>query len=130
MLFVEGSISARAGIEIVRLRAASKLLVTIGASPRPRNPALRTAAEHEAFRAAVYPAPAFVDSLEVASPVASYVTVDADCAGCPIDPTAMELLTALTTGRRPAARQPCASSASAAGSMCVVAPAASRASDR
>jgi coenzyme F420-reducing hydrogenase gamma subunit len=104
VLFVEGSISnPEQAVEIVRLRAASKLLVTIGACATAGGiQALRTAAEHEAFRAAVYPAPAFVDSLDTASPVRSHVTVDAELRGCPIDAGQLiELLTALATGRRP-----------------------------
>jgi coenzyme F420-reducing hydrogenase gamma subunit len=104
VLFVEGSISSpEQAVEIARLRTASKMLVTIGACATAGGiQALRTAAEHEAFRAAVYPAPAFVDSLEIASPIASYVTVDAELRGCPIDPHQLiELLTALSTGRRP-----------------------------
>ena len=104
ILFVEGSISApEQVVEIIRLRAVTKTLVTIGACATAGGiQALRTASEHEAFRTAVYPAPAFVDSLDVASPVASYVTVDAELRGCPIDPGQLvELLTAVTTGRRP-----------------------------
>ena len=104
VLFVEGSISTpEQAVEIARLRAASKLLVTIGACATAGGiQALRTAAEHEAFRAAVYPAPSFVDSLAEAAPVADHVTVDAELRGCPISPEQLlELLTALTTGRRP-----------------------------
>ncbi|HJW22813.1 MAG TPA: hypothetical protein VJ506_10325 [Candidatus Limnocylindrales bacterium] len=104
VLLVEGSISTpEQAVEIVRLRAAAKTLVTIGACATAGGiQALRTAAEHEAFRAAVYPAPGYVDSLDVASPISSYVTVDAELRGCPIDPGQLvELLTALTTGRRP-----------------------------
>jgi coenzyme F420-reducing hydrogenase gamma subunit len=104
VLFVEGSISApEQVVEIVRLRAATKVLVTIGACATAGGiQALRTAAEHEAFRAAVYPAPAFVESLAVASPVSAYVTVDAELRGCPIGPEQLvEFLTALATGRRP-----------------------------
>jgi sulfhydrogenase subunit delta len=104
VLFVEGSISsAEQAVEIARLRAATKTLVTIGACATAGGiQALRTAGEHEAFRAAVYPAPAFVESLAIASPVASYVTVDAELRGCPIDAHQLvELLTAVTTGRRP-----------------------------
>jgi coenzyme F420-reducing hydrogenase gamma subunit len=104
VLFVEGSIStSEQAVEIVRLRAATKILVTIGACATAGGiQALRTAAEHEAFRAAVYPAPAFVESLEVASPVSAYVTVDVELRGCPIGPEQLvELLTALATGRRP-----------------------------
>lgn len=104
ILFVEGSISTpEQAVEIVRLRAVAKTLVTIGACATAGGiQALRTAAEHEAFRAAVYPSPAFVGSLAVASPVASYVTVDAELRGCPIDGRQLvELLTAVVTGRRP-----------------------------
>jgi coenzyme F420-reducing hydrogenase gamma subunit len=104
VLFVEGSISTpEQAVEIVRLRAASRLLVTIGACATTGGiQALRTAAEHEAFRAAVYPAPAFVDSLAHAEPVSSHVTVDAELRGCPIAAEQLvEFLTALATGRRP-----------------------------
>jgi coenzyme F420-reducing hydrogenase gamma subunit len=104
VLFVEGSISTpEQAVEIARLRAATKTLVTIGACATAGGiQALRTASEHEAFRHAVYPAPAFVDSLEVATPIADHVTVDAELRGCPIDPNQIvELLTAVATGRRP-----------------------------
>jgi sulfhydrogenase subunit delta len=104
VLLVEGSISTPGqAVEIVRLRAASRTLVVIGACATAGGiQALRTAAEHDAFRAAVYPAPAFVDSLAVAEPVSSHVQVDYELRGCPIDGHQLvELLTALTTGRRP-----------------------------
>jgi coenzyme F420-reducing hydrogenase gamma subunit len=104
VLLVEGSISTpEQATEIVRLRAASRILVVIGACATAGGiQALRTAAEHEAFRHAVYPAPAFVESLAVASPISAYVTVDYELRGCPIDGRqVLELLTALTTGRRP-----------------------------
>jgi sulfhydrogenase subunit delta len=104
VLFVEGSISTpEQAVEIVRLRAATTTLVTIGACATAGGiQALRTAAEHEAFRHAVYPAPAFVDSLEIATPIAAHVTVDAELRGCPIDANQLvELLTAVSTGRRP-----------------------------
>ena len=104
VLFVEGSISTpEQATEIVRLRAASRTLVVIGACATAGGiQALRTAAEHEAFRHAVYPAPAFVESLAEAKPISSYVTVDHELRGCPIDGHQLiELLTALTTGRRP-----------------------------
>jgi coenzyme F420-reducing hydrogenase gamma subunit len=104
VLFVEGSISTpEQAVEIVRLRAASRLLVTIGACATSGGiQALRTAAEHEAFRAAVYPAPAFVDSLDIATPIADHVVVDAELRGCPISAEQLvEFLTAVATGRRP-----------------------------
>ena len=104
VLFVEGSISTpEQAVEIARLRAATTTLVTIGACATAGGiQALRTAAEHEAFRAAVYPVPAYVDSLATAQPISAYVTVDAELRGCPIDPGQLvELLTAVLTGRRP-----------------------------
>jgi len=104
ILFVEGSISTPdQAVEIVRLRAVTRVLVTIGACATAGGiQALRTAAEHEAFRAAVYPAPAYVDSLATAEPIAHYVQIDAELRGCPIDPgQLLELLTAAATGRRP-----------------------------
>jgi coenzyme F420-reducing hydrogenase gamma subunit len=104
VLLVEGSIATpEQAVEIARLRAEAKLLVTIGACATAGGiQALRAAAAHEAFRAAVYPVPAFVDSLATARPVADFVPVDAELRGCPIDPGQLvELLTALATGRRP-----------------------------
>src|SRR4029079_5745880 len=103
ILSVEGSISTpEQPVEIVRLRAVTKTLVTIGACATAGGiQALRTAAEHEAFRSAVYPSPAFVDSLAVASPIASHVPVDFELRGCPIDARQLvELLTSVATGRR------------------------------
>jgi sulfhydrogenase subunit delta len=104
VLLVEGSISTpEQAVEIVRLRAAATTLVTIGACATAGGiQALRTASEHEAFRAAVYPIPAYVESLAIATPISAHVQVDAELRGCPIDPgQLLELLTALTTGRRP-----------------------------
>lgn len=104
VLLVEGSISTpEQVVEIARLRAEAKMLVTIGACATVGGiQALRTAAEHEEFRAAVYPVPAYVDSLATAHPVADFVPVDAQLSGCPIDPhQLLELLTALVIGRRP-----------------------------
>jgi coenzyme F420-reducing hydrogenase gamma subunit len=104
VLLVEGSISTpEQAVEITRLRAEAKALVVIGACATAGGiQALRTAAEHEAFRAAVYPVPAYVDSLATARPVADFVPVDAELRGCPISPEQLvELLVSLSTGRRP-----------------------------
>ncbi len=104
VLLVEGSISTpEQVVEIARLRAEARRLVVIGACATAGGiQALRTAAEHEAFREAVYPVPAYVDSLATAHPVADYVQVDAELRGCPIDPRQLlELLTSLSVGRRP-----------------------------
>jgi sulfhydrogenase subunit delta len=104
VLLVEGSISTpEQAVEILRLRASATTLVTIGACATAGGiQALRTASQHEAFRAAVYPVPAYVESLDIATPISTHVPVDVELPGCPIDPgQLLELLTALTTGRRP-----------------------------
>jgi coenzyme F420-reducing hydrogenase gamma subunit len=104
VLFVEGSISTpEQAEEIVHLREASTLLVTIGACATAGGiQALRNLGDHDAFRAAVYPHPEYVSSLATSLPVSEYVKVDAELRGCPIDPGQLfEVLTALATGRRP-----------------------------
>jgi coenzyme F420-reducing hydrogenase gamma subunit len=104
ILLVEGSISTpEQAEEIVRLREVSTLLVTIGACATSGGiQALRNLGDHDEFRRTVYPRPGLIDSLATSSPVADYVTVDAELFGCPISPDQLlELLTALTVGRRP-----------------------------
>jgi coenzyme F420-reducing hydrogenase gamma subunit len=104
VLFVEGSIStAEQAEEIVRLRAVTHRLVTIGACATAGGiQAIRNWFDHDAIRAAVYPEPAFVDSLAQARPVADFVAVDGALNGCPISPAQLrEFLVALVTGRRP-----------------------------
>ena len=64
--------------------------------------ALRNVADHDSWRAAVYPEPAWIDSLATATPIADHVTVDAELRGCPIAPGQLvEFLTATLVGRRP-----------------------------
>ena len=104
VLFVEGSVSEPAHLErIVELRRKTRLLVTIGACATAGGiQALRNWADHDAFRLGVYSNPEWIASLARSTPVSEHVTVDAELRGCPIDPGQLvELLTALTTGRRP-----------------------------
>ncbi len=104
LLFVEGSVSTPEQAEqIVALRHQTKRLVTIGACATAGGiQALRNWADHDAFRAAVYPHPEYVESLATAKPVAEYVSVDAELRGCPISPAQLlEFATGLLTGRRP-----------------------------
>jgi coenzyme F420-reducing hydrogenase gamma subunit len=104
ILFVEGSISTPEQAEdIVRLRNAARLLVTIGACATAGGiQALRNWGDHDAIRASIYAQPRYVESLATSTPVAEHVTVDAELRGCPIAPSQLlELLTALTVGRRP-----------------------------
>ena len=104
VLFVEGSISTPEQVEeIIRLRAVSHRLVTIGACATAGGiQALRNWLDHETVRSAVYPEPAFVESLAQSRPVADFVAVDDELRGCPISAAQLrEFLTALLTGRRP-----------------------------
>jgi coenzyme F420-reducing hydrogenase gamma subunit len=104
VLLVEGSVSTPEQVEeIVRLRSQTPLLVTIGACATAGGiQALRNWADHDAYRAAIYAQPEFVESLATATPISEHVAVDAELRGCPIDPGQLvELLTALVTGRRP-----------------------------
>jgi sulfhydrogenase subunit delta len=104
VLLVEGSISTpEQAEEIVRLRREATLLVTIGACATSGGiQALRNLGDHEAFRSAVYPRPELVESLATSTPIADHVAVDAELYGCPISGAQLlELLTALTAGRRP-----------------------------
>ena len=107
VLFVEGSVSEPAHLErIVELRRRTRFLVTIGACATAGGiQALRNWGDHDAFRAGVYSNPEWISSLARSTPIAEHVTVDAELRGCPIDPHQLvELLTALTTGRRPQLR--------------------------
>ena len=103
VLFVEGSVSAPEQVEeLLRLRAVSQRLITIGACATAGGiQALRNWGDHDAIRAAVYPSPEFIESLAVVRPVADFVAVDGELRGCPISPAQLrELLVALVTGRR------------------------------
>jgi coenzyme F420-reducing hydrogenase gamma subunit len=104
ILFVEGSISTpEQAVDIVRLRAATSTLVTIGACATSGGiQALRNWADHDAVRSLVYPDPEYVESLATATPVADHVAVDAELRGCPISPDQLrEFVTATLAGRRP-----------------------------
>jgi coenzyme F420-reducing hydrogenase gamma subunit len=104
ILFVEGSISTpEQATEIVRLRAVTSTLVTIGACATAGGiQALRNWADHDAVRSLVYPNPEFIESLATATPVAEHVAVDAELRGCPISPEQLrEFVTATLAGRRP-----------------------------
>jgi sulfhydrogenase subunit delta len=108
VLLVEGSISTPdQAADIVDLRGKTKLLVTIGACASYGGiQALRNWSDHDAFRAAVYAHPEFVDSLATATPVSEHVKVDAELHGCPISPEQLrEVLVSVAVGRRPQIRE-------------------------
>jgi len=107
VLFVEGSVSTPDHVRrIGELRKMTRVLVTIGACATSGGiQALRNWADHDAYRAAVYPTPEFVESLARSTAIAEHVPVDFELRGCPISPDQLvELLTAHVTGRRPPLR--------------------------
>jgi coenzyme F420-reducing hydrogenase gamma subunit len=107
LLFVEGSISSDEQRRHLRkLRGVTRTLVTIGACATSGGiQALRNWAAGGGFDgvvSSVYADAQLIDSLELATPIARHVPVDAELRGCPIDAgQLMELLTAVSTGRRP-----------------------------
>jgi len=104
VLLVEGSISTPdQAEEIVQLRHQATSLVAIGACATSGGiQALRNLGDHDAFRNAVYPNPEWIEALATSKPISEYVAVDAELYGCPISGgQLLELLTALTVGRRP-----------------------------
>ncbi|MFN8629922.1 MAG: oxidoreductase [Chloroflexota bacterium] len=108
VLLVEGAVSTPdQAAEIVELRRQTKLLVSIGACASYGGiQALRNWSDHDAFRAAVYAHPEFVESLDQATPVSEHVKVDAELHGCPISPDQLrEVLVSVAMGRRPQIRE-------------------------
>jgi coenzyme F420-reducing hydrogenase gamma subunit len=104
ILLVEGSVSTPSqAVEIRRLRRAATRLVTIGACAQTGGvQALRNWLDLAEVRAAVYPRPEHVASLEHSAPVSDFVAVDYELPGCPVSPAGLrEVLTAFLIGRRP-----------------------------
>ena len=101
---VEGSITTeRDTRRIAEIRAASRLLVTIGACATAGGiQALRNFADVAEFTSVVYARPEFISTLGTSTPVSAHVKVDFELRGCPIDKRQLlELLTALLAGRKP-----------------------------
>lgn len=101
---VEGSITTRADLQrIQEVRAASKVLVTIGACATAGGvQALRNFADVREFASIVYAHPEYIDALATSTPVAAHVPVDYELHGCPIDRgQLLGTITALLAGRAP-----------------------------
>ena len=100
---VEGSVTTeRDARRIIQIRAASRLLVCIGACATSGGiQALRNFADVAEFTSVVYAHPQYISTLAT-SPVSNHVTVDFELRGCPIDKRQLlELLTALLASREP-----------------------------
>ena len=101
---VEGSVTTEADRQrVLRIRAESRVLVTIGACATAGGiQALRNLADVAEFRSVVYARPEYVSTLDTSTPVRDHVPVDYELHGCPIDRTQLlNLLGALLAGRRP-----------------------------
>jgi len=101
---VEGSVTTeRDARRIVEIRAASRVLVCIGACATAGGiQALRNFADVAEFTSVVYARPEYISTLATSTPVADHVAVDFELRGCPIDKRQLlELLTALLAGRKP-----------------------------
>jgi sulfhydrogenase subunit delta len=102
---VEGSVTTeRDARRITEIRAASRILVTLGACATSGGiQALRNFADVAEFTSVVYARPDFISALAISTPVSDHVPADFELRGCPIDKgQLLELLTALLAGREPA----------------------------
>jgi sulfhydrogenase subunit delta len=101
---VEGSVTTEADrLRVLRIRADSRVLVTLGACATAGGiQALRNVADVAEFRTVVYARPEFVSTLDRSTPVSDHVAVDYELHGCPIDRgQLLNLLDALLSGRKP-----------------------------
>ncbi len=101
---VEGSITTAEDAErIKRVRRESAYLITIGACATAGGiQALRNWGQIDEWVAAVYPSPAFINTLATSTPIADHVHVDFELHGCPINQHQLiEVLVAVVEGRRP-----------------------------
>ncbi|MBI3772116.1 MAG: sulfhydrogenase subunit delta [Gammaproteobacteria bacterium] len=85
--FIEGSISTPDEAKRIRaIREKSKYLITIGACATAGGiQALRNGADSDAWRAAIYPSPQFIESLATSTAIAQHVRVDLELWGCPVN---------------------------------------------
>lgn len=85
--FIEGSISTPEDAErIVRIRANSRYLVTVGACATSGGlQALRNFADGQEWLAAIYAKPEYVRSLATSTAIAQHVKVDLELWGCPVN---------------------------------------------
>jgi coenzyme F420-reducing hydrogenase gamma subunit len=101
---VEGSITTPHDVERVReIRKSCRTLVTIGACATAGGiQALRNWKDVKDYVRLVYASPEYVSTLDRSMPVGSYVHVDFELRGCPINKyQLLEVLNALLNGRRP-----------------------------
>jgi sulfhydrogenase subunit delta len=101
---IEGSITTPEDAErIVAIRDNTRVLITIGACATAGGiQALRNYADVGDFISAIYAHPQYISTLAQSKPISSYVTVDFELHGCPIDRhQLLEVIAALLANRKP-----------------------------
>ncbi|MEU1198638.1 oxidoreductase [Streptomyces sp. NPDC005813] len=101
---VEGSVSTPEHRErILRIRAESRYLVTIGACATAGGvQALRNYADVAEYLATVYARPDYIETLATSTPISAHVPVDFELRGCPINRAQLlEVITAFLAERKP-----------------------------
>lgn len=101
---VEGSVTTPHDAQRIReVRAASKVLITIGACATAGGiQALRNFANVKDFLSVVYARPEYISTLETSTPIADHVKVDFELRGCPISKQQLlEVIVSHLQGRRP-----------------------------
>ncbi|HUI64483.1 MAG TPA: oxidoreductase [Bacteroidota bacterium] len=102
--FVEGSITTPHDVERIReVRNQCKVLVTIGACATAGGiQALRNWKDVKDFTRIVYAHPEYISTLDRSMPIASYVKVDFELRGCPINKRQLlEAVSAFLNNRKP-----------------------------
>jgi coenzyme F420-reducing hydrogenase gamma subunit len=101
---VEGSITTPHDVERVReIRKECRVLITIGACATAGGiQALRNWKDVKEFTRIVYASPEYISTLDRSMPVGSYVHVDFELRGCPINKyQLLEVLNAFLNNRKP-----------------------------
>jgi sulfhydrogenase subunit delta len=101
---VEGSITTPHDVGRIRdIRKQCKVLITIGACATAGGiQALRNWKDVKDFARIVYPSPEHIDALDRSMPIGSYVHVDFELRGCPINKHQLvEVLNAFLNKRKP-----------------------------
>ena len=102
--FVEGSITTPHDVERIReVRNQCRVLVTIGACATAGGiQALRNWKDVKDFTRIVYAHPEYISTLDRSMPIASYVKVDFELRGCPINKKQLlETVSAFLNNRKP-----------------------------
>lgn len=101
---VEGSITTPRNVEEIRqIRKDCKILITIGSCATAGGiQALRNWKDVKEFTKIVYASPEYISTLDRSLPVSSYVHVDFELRGCPINKYQLiEVLNAFLNSRKP-----------------------------